>query len=202
MNKKGFTLAEVLITLVIIGVIAAMTVPTLMNNTQGQEYKAAYKKAISTLNQALARHYAFTGEGLRAAGAPLTSEEDVINPFLNNVTGVNIEDPFPWDATDIDGEDLDDAGVLPDGTSLNFDLSNWDVDENNIGACNTDNTVPCAKNPSIPNVFIDVNGQKGPNKMTLSANHPKDQYQAIMYNTKVLPVGNAAQQIMYEKERK
>ena len=31
-NKKSFTLAEVLITLVVIGIIAAITVPTIMAN--------------------------------------------------------------------------------------------------------------------------------------------------------------------------
>ncbi len=31
MNKQGFTLAEVLITLGIIGIVAAMTLPTLIN---------------------------------------------------------------------------------------------------------------------------------------------------------------------------
>ena len=47
MTKRfGFTLAEVLITLGIIGVVAAMTMPTLMNSTQGAQYKAAYKKAL------------------------------------------------------------------------------------------------------------------------------------------------------------
>ena len=47
MNRKsGFTLAEVLVTLMIIGVIAAMTIPSLMQNTQQQEFKAAYKKAV------------------------------------------------------------------------------------------------------------------------------------------------------------
>ena len=47
--RGGFTLAEVLITLGIIGVVAAMTMPTLMNSTQGAQYKAAYKKALSAL---------------------------------------------------------------------------------------------------------------------------------------------------------
>lgn len=51
--KKGFTLAEVLITLVIIGVIAALTIPTLMKNTQKQELITGLKKASSTLSQAL-----------------------------------------------------------------------------------------------------------------------------------------------------
>lgn len=53
-NKfKAFTLAEVLITLGIIGVVAALTVPTLMNNIQDRQYKSAYKKAYSALNQAV-----------------------------------------------------------------------------------------------------------------------------------------------------
>ena len=60
MMKKGFTLAEVLITLVIIGVVASMTIPTLMNSTQGTEYKTGFKKAMSTLNQAFSLNYAIT----------------------------------------------------------------------------------------------------------------------------------------------
>ena len=45
-KMKAFTLAEVLITLGIIGVVAAMTMPTLMNSTNGAQYKTAYKKSI------------------------------------------------------------------------------------------------------------------------------------------------------------
>ena len=37
--KFGFTLAEVLITLGIIGVVAAMTIPTLIANTNGAKYR-------------------------------------------------------------------------------------------------------------------------------------------------------------------
>ena len=53
MTKRfGFTLAEVLITLGIIGVVAAMTIPTLIANTNGAKYRSQFKKTISTLNQA------------------------------------------------------------------------------------------------------------------------------------------------------
>ena len=45
--KKGFTLAEVLITLGIIGVVAAMTLPTLIQQHQKQVYVNGLKKAIS-----------------------------------------------------------------------------------------------------------------------------------------------------------
>ena len=51
--KKAFTLAEVLITLVIIGVIAAVTVPTIIANSNQESRKSQFKKAVSTLNNAL-----------------------------------------------------------------------------------------------------------------------------------------------------
>ena len=51
--KKGFTLAEVLITLAIIGVVAALTIPSVIVRTQQQEFKTAAKKAHSVLSQAV-----------------------------------------------------------------------------------------------------------------------------------------------------
>lgn len=56
--KIGFTLAEVLITLVIIGVIAAITVPSLLQTTEDQEYVSGVKKAYSVLSQAYMRQKA------------------------------------------------------------------------------------------------------------------------------------------------
>ena len=52
-TKHGFTLAEVLTTLMVIGVVAAMTIPTLMNSTNDQQLRVAYKKAMSVLGQAV-----------------------------------------------------------------------------------------------------------------------------------------------------
>ena len=43
--KKGFTLAEVLITLAIIGVVAAIAIPSVISNTQQQEFKTGLKKS-------------------------------------------------------------------------------------------------------------------------------------------------------------
>ena len=51
-NKAAFTLAEVLITLGIIGVVAAMTIPTFIANTNSQKYRSTLKKTVSTLSQA------------------------------------------------------------------------------------------------------------------------------------------------------
>ncbi len=51
--RKGFTLAEVLITLVVIGIIAAITVPLLMANHKKTEYSGRLKKFYSTLSNAV-----------------------------------------------------------------------------------------------------------------------------------------------------
>ena len=41
----AFTLAEVLITLGIIGVVAAMTIPNLMANVNGHKFRSQFKKS-------------------------------------------------------------------------------------------------------------------------------------------------------------
>lgn len=51
--KHAFTLAEVLVTLGIIGVVSAMTVPTLMQNYQRKSYVTQYIKFIMKLNRLL-----------------------------------------------------------------------------------------------------------------------------------------------------
>ena len=51
--KKGFTIAEVLITLGIIGIIAAITLPTVINNAKERETVAKVKKFYSVMSQAL-----------------------------------------------------------------------------------------------------------------------------------------------------
>ena len=52
-KNKAFTLAEVLITLTIIGVIAAMTIPNLMQSYRKHQVEVGVKTAYSLLNNAL-----------------------------------------------------------------------------------------------------------------------------------------------------
>lgn len=52
-KKKAFTLAELLLTLSIIGVIAAMTIPSVMFRTDKKISSTGLKRAIATLNQAV-----------------------------------------------------------------------------------------------------------------------------------------------------
>ncbi len=52
-NKKSFTLSEVLINLIIIGIISAITISSLIQSTHKQEYVTKLKKADSVLKQSL-----------------------------------------------------------------------------------------------------------------------------------------------------
>ena len=52
LKYHGFTLAEILITLGVIGVVSAMTLPTVMKNYQDFQYKISAKKALRDVNNA------------------------------------------------------------------------------------------------------------------------------------------------------
>ena len=108
-GMKGFTLAEVLITLGIIGVVAAMTMPTLINSTQGAQYKTAYKKALSVMSQAVVMNIALedydlsqtvagTAQGEDAAGEPQT----LFSLFRNRMNVVKVMDGSEFNTTDGD----------------------------------------------------------------------------------------------------
>ena len=62
MKKNGFTLAEVLITLAIIGVVATMTLPALMTNTQEQQAKTGLKKGTTYYYRLGSAEYDVWGE--------------------------------------------------------------------------------------------------------------------------------------------
>ena len=51
--KNGFTLSEVLITLGVIGVVSAMTLPTLINTYKAHVLKTQFKRSVSNLSQAI-----------------------------------------------------------------------------------------------------------------------------------------------------
>jgi prepilin-type N-terminal cleavage/methylation domain-containing protein len=94
----GFTLAEVLITLGIIGVIAALVIPALMQNSQKQQYVTAYQKGLSTLSQALtevSEEYGCVGDlactGLfdAAGGVSQIESERLVTALTNSLKIVN-----------------------------------------------------------------------------------------------------------------
>ena len=82
-KRFGFTLAEVLITLGIIGVVAAITLPTLINNYQKTQYVTTLQKGYTEFNQVLKEMSSDAGcvndlqcSGLFAAGTDYTTLGD------------------------------------------------------------------------------------------------------------------------------
>ncbi len=82
----GFTLAETLITLGIIGVVAAMTMPILIGNYQKQTTVNKIKKFYTNINQVMQMAIADNGE--YSAWSYETSEEfynKYVKPYIKNV---------------------------------------------------------------------------------------------------------------------
>ena len=88
LKHAAFTLAEVLITLGIIGVVAAITMPTLINNYQKKAAITAAKKAYSTLSQAYTQLVNDNGEGLSVCS--INNSEclgKLFAPYLKSLNG-------------------------------------------------------------------------------------------------------------------
>lgn len=54
-RMKAFTLSEVMLVLSVIGVVAALTIPGIVQNLNESGYKTTYKKAFATANQVFQR---------------------------------------------------------------------------------------------------------------------------------------------------
>ena len=133
----AFTLAEVLITLGIIGVVAAMTMPSLMQNYKRQQATARIKKFVSVINQALI-----------SAENDLGAREDwVIGEMDNSDSAYNFLNTYikPYiKSADIEKRTLFGRNMA----TLRFvDGSQMSV---KIGACY--------------DIWYDINGEKGPNE--------------------------------------
>ena len=81
MKKNGFTLAEVLITLGIVGVISALTLPSLMNNHTKAQIGPKLAKAVSVFEQANQALLNANAVDSLSDARVLTSEKDYVNEF-------------------------------------------------------------------------------------------------------------------------
>lgn len=166
--KKAFTLAEVLITLGIIGVVAALTIPTLVNNYRKKQFETGLKKEYSVLLQALDMYKQDNETPLKKEDTDQSHGEfkNKIKPYLKILVDCGDEQAGKYEAKcvqngyytqdkkytyktysgNIANEDLFDDGqiILNDGSHLLFE---------NVG------------NGGAVFVSIDVNGyNKLPNK--------------------------------------
>ena len=88
-KKAAFTLAEVLITIGIIGVVAAMTMPALIADYKDKELETRTKKAFSIINQAAVRAQEAMGQpgDMTAIFDPTKTSEEVTKNFAKFFNG-------------------------------------------------------------------------------------------------------------------
>ena len=177
--KYGFTLAEVLITLVIIGVIAAMTIPSVINNTKKHEYVSGLKKAYSTLKSATNQIMVEEGSPRGDAGGWALYPQGVYNLYKNHLSiakdcgnGRGCVDQLSTHGTghvngfkalsgnSYAGNNCElDTGfykfILADGTQVIINDGSYPACDH--GSTNTGSYGMCSA------IFVDVNGEKGPN---------------------------------------
>ncbi|HIT92881.1 MAG TPA: type II secretion system protein [Candidatus Stercorousia faecigallinarum] len=216
-KRYGFTLAEVLITLGIIGVVAAMTMPTLMNSTQGAQYKAAYKKALSALYQAVVLNVALDDYNFADLDADNYTLTDMLSSRMNVVrteTGSNNikngDKDYKVTTTTGTHEGTQGVEIAATNTTLFFNdgiMFSFPTEAKNCSKDDTTgSTTPCYG-------FIDVNGVKAPNKMVkcdsgsvdgtganaCQVTNPTDVYPVVFYDQTILPNSPAARAVLYAK---
>lgn len=159
-NKfPAFTLAEVLITLGIIGIVAALTIPAVINSTQNQEIKTAWKENFSIINQATAQIKADNGGSLIGVFVDGTTQ---INLYANKLKTLNTCTSGSCSFTDSSICGTTGATLkMVNGTTLltcadSTTMDNGSCAYNPWGLTNFGQNI-CAE------FYIDVNGSKGPN---------------------------------------
>lgn len=172
-TRQGFTLAEVLVTLAIIGVVASLTIPSLVNTVNKQQYVTGLLTAYSTLAQAtsqLINDNNGTMVNLVNNGGNWQVQTDFINKYCTILNCVKL--CLPGETSPggncfstssnmkmIDGGDSfiepnDTQGfVLADGMLVIGNLDSIDCTANCGGDCS----------PHCGFFIVDVNGFKGPN---------------------------------------
>jgi len=166
----GFTLAEVLITLLITGIVASLVIPTVINDTQKQEWVTGLQKSLSDFNQAYKMWQIDIGTTDFKNNLPATAD-DFLNKFVKYLDVIKICHPnekpdecFYENIKYINGSPITIPGldvntrpraVLKNGNSI---LTYGFV---------PDCTWSINKTKGVPDgcnsIFVDVNGLKGPN---------------------------------------
>ena len=164
-KRAAFTLAEVLITLGIIGVVAAMTMPSLINKYQMKSYEVAFKKQYSVFSNAL--NWQFMENSLSNCyyyyepdGRYYVNIADCGQLFNNIVSYMQL--------TEIDDSVKSLYATSADVTTSGGKLLNTTFAYNNpvdgAKAYFSKDGAIYMFTQEFPVVIIDVNGEKGPNK--------------------------------------
>lgn len=128
--KNAFTLAEVLITLVIVGIIAALTIPSVINNMQKNELRSQFKKSVSVTSQAVQKMKADYGDLVNdSANNTQQSFRDTFMSYFSVICNTNCVDENKYKNlinNSSDGEGFfSESFITQDGSSYGFSKSSY-----------------------------------------------------------------------------
>ena len=165
----AFTLAEVLITLGIIGVVAAITIPTLVSKFQMKSFETAFKKQYSVFQNAI--NYTVLENGISQcyifypdAGYHAQQQDCVAlkESLVDLLKLTLIELDYSKYNLALKSEVLADGGKAVN-SACGIDSYRTDSPDNYITKDGTIVTLYLKSN-RFPAIIFDVNGLKGPNK--------------------------------------
>lgn len=171
MKKIGFTLAEVLIVIGIIGIVAEMTIPTLVNNVTDTAYRSHWRKDFSVLanatNQMIGETNDIWDDSSATPSVVCNNMRSTFRNYLkfaNEDTTANLFNAtyklyknnsavHPWPVS----ADVYAAATLADGSVVKF---------GSYQEC-TNTSVTAEGGGTLANICgyfaVDVNGKQGPN---------------------------------------
>ena len=163
--KNAFTLAETLIVIGIIGIIAALTIPTLLSNYQEKVFESTQKDAVNRLSNAAALLKVDQGlsnlsESYMSVSANSNNYDSSVGTFLNSYFKVEKSCPKGNNTDGCLSATYLDANDEPHPTT---DFSNkYQCAFTNIGF--TVCMRPFRVNSSA-SILVDANGSKNPNAL-------------------------------------
>ena len=181
MKNKAFTLAEVLITLAVIGIVAAMTLPNLVKNYQKKITVTKLQKAYSVLSQMVLKSFADNGAASEYLSSGETFSSSEVKSFFdtywlpyfksprvaaNGKTFYDNNEAYSY----LNGDEFNVAIYTQyskgrilfqtsDGIIYRVCVMTWDSEYDDEGNKISQTALFSTKTE----VYVDVNGTKGPN---------------------------------------
>lgn len=151
MNKKfGFSLTEILIALSIVGVISALTVPTLMNNYQQKALALQFRKSVNDITSAVDMLITEEGKSKFSATTEYANLDTFVTRRLRTIKTCSKDETSSCFANEA-------YRTINDNSTETFTCAgNSYVLASSAAVCLT-------KDGTAVKINIDTNGQQGPN---------------------------------------
>lgn len=207
--KKAFTMSEVLIAMTVIGIVAALVIPSTFKGTQSKANSVVFKATFAQIQQGMTaaanvkkRDFVKIGENSGTGNTGLTKSVDQLSKYLQqNFNTTKITRSVPKDALE-DADDRYAVYSLKSGAQLIFPKASI-ITMRDHGCSNSH---PC-------DAYLDINGKRGPNLFvlctpnddtsdvitapcTVSENFSNDIFPVVFKNNHIYPGSNAANYVL------